>query len=458
MNSNMPAPPIPQSRCAAFAPLLPLLNAGELSAEQAASVRDHLATCAWCRTQLAGYDLIDAAARRHYTGTPAAVPFFQPEELAQMLDEPAAPVYEPLAARPTFSPPTPPRRRLPAFSVIAAVLLVAALAGMFFARQNTTHPGGHLTATPPPHGTIIEYSLAGYSRAPLNIIAGADGNLWFTDHRANAIERITPGGHVQAFAVPTADSGVTGIARAADGMLWFTESDSGRIGSVDTNGKITDYALDIQTKAPMAVTVARDGTIWMTNQHVVGGRANSLVPFAPHGTTQFIWMLPAPDPGLFGITVGPDGNLWFTESIANRIGRLAPTNDLNQRLTAFKEYDPPTPKSAPLFITTGPDGNLWFTEFGANRIGRINPTTGAITEFPLPTPDAQPISITTGPDGNLWFTERHANSIGRITPSGAVKEYPVPTPFAGLYGITAGPDGNLWFTENDRGKVGYIHP
>ena len=37
-----------------------------------------------------------------------------------------------------------------------------------------------------------------------------------------------------------------------------------------------------------------------------------------------------------------------------------------------------------LGITTGPDGNLWFTEFGAGKIGRITPS-GSITEFPIPT-------------------------------------------------------------------------
>ncbi|MGZ3582699.1 MAG: zf-HC2 domain-containing protein, partial [Ktedonobacterales bacterium] len=91
MNSNTPPSPTPQSLCAAFAPLLPLLNAAELDPEQAASLRDHLKTCAWCRAQLAGYDVIDSAAHRHYAGTPAATPLFQPQEIEEMLDEPTAP-------------------------------------------------------------------------------------------------------------------------------------------------------------------------------------------------------------------------------------------------------------------------------------------------------------------------------------------------------------------------------
>ena len=43
------------------------------------------------------------------------------------------------------------------------------------------------------------------------------------------------------------------------------------------------------------------------------------------------------------------------------------------------EFVIPTGSSQPLGIMAGPDGNLWFTEPGANKIGRITPA-GAITE------------------------------------------------------------------------------
>lgn len=62
----------------------------------------------------------------------------------------------------------------------------------------------------------------------------------------------------------------------------------------------------------------------------------------------------------FGITLGPDGNLWFTESNASKIGRLSAR-------AGFKEYPLSTPNSMPIGITTGPDGNLWFTEAGGHR-------------------------------------------------------------------------------------------
>src|SRR4051812_28445342 len=67
-------------------------------------------------------------------------------------------------------------------------------------------------------------------------------------------------------------------------------------------------------------------------------------------------------------------------------------------------FPAPAVDSNPYGIVAGPDGNLWFTESGANNIGRIS-ATGVITEFPIPTADSGPSAIAAGPDGNLWFTE-----------------------------------------------------
>ena len=39
-----------------------------------------------------------------------------------------------------------------------------------------------------------------------------------------------------------------------------------------------------------------------------------------------------------------------------------------------------TAGAVPDVIVAGPDGNLWFTEIGADRVGRITPG-GAVTEF-----------------------------------------------------------------------------
>jgi hypothetical protein len=115
-------------------------------------------------------------------------------------------------------------------------------------------------------------------------------------------------------------------------------------------------------------------------------------------------------------------------------------------------YPVPTSQSDPVGIAAGPDGALWFTESLGNKIGSIT-TGGAIAEYAVPTADSAVQGITAGPGGALWFTESSADNIGRITTTGVVTEYPVPTAFSQPYGIAAGPDGALWFTESAGNNI-----
>ncbi len=201
--------------------------------------------------------------------------------------------------------------------------------------------------------------------------------------------------------------------------------------------------------------------------------------------------LPKPDSRPFDITVGPDGNLWFTETRGNRIGRITPAG-------AITEFRLPAPPRTPFSIVAGPDGALWFTEDAA--IGRLS-MTGAYTEFPVSPTERYPDNITTGPDGALWFTEQGTNQVSRITTSGAITGFyilnlqtaellgssPGQTAICGSpstkptrsdasrrreissrfrfrqgyafpIGITAGPDGALWFTEHNGNAIGRLDP
>lgn len=158
----------------------------------------------------------------------------------------------------------------------------------------------------------------------------------------------------------------------------------------------------------------------------------------------------------YGIAVGPDGAIWFTELTGNKIGRIPTTaTAANPGIT---EYTVPTMNAHPWGIAAGGDQALWFTECTGNQIGRI-PTTGtSILEFATTSRPAQAMGITAGPDGAMWFSERYADKIGRISTSGpvAVSEYSVPTASSGPQGITLGPDGALWFTEAYGNKIGRV--
>ena len=85
-----------------------------------------------------------------------------------------------------------------------------------------------------------------------------------------------------------------------------------------------------------------------------------------------------------------------------RLERLEGRNLLSG-ITGVAEFPIPTPSANPFSIAKGPDGNLWFVERTANKIGMINPTTHAVSEFAVPTSNAGLWDIAAGPDGNVWF-------------------------------------------------------
>jgi streptogramin lyase len=82
---------------------------------------------------------------------------------------------------------------------------------------------------------------------------------------------------------------------------------------------------------------------------------------------------------------------------------------------AITEFPVPTANSLPSWITAGPDGNLWFTESYGDKIGRVTPT-GAIVELSLPRSNSGPTGIAAGLNGSVWSTEYTVSRIGAIRP------------------------------------------
>jgi virginiamycin B lyase len=152
----------------------------------------------------------------------------------------------------------------------------------------------------------------------------------------------------------------------------------------------------------------------------------------------------------YTIVPGPDGNLWFTESNGNKIGRITPTG-------VITEFPVPTAQSGPYGITVGADGNIWFTERFGNQIARFTIASGQFTEFPIPTANSQPWEISLGRDGKLWFTEEDVNQIGRITSQGAITEF-IPPSCCFPTGIGPGSDGRMWFTLEIGEQIGRVDP
>jgi streptogramin lyase len=257
---------------------------------------------------------------------------------------------------------------------------------------------------------------------------------------------------------------IGGVTSGADNNLWVTEFDAAKIARVTENGTVTEFPVPAAGAGPGIITSGPDGNLWFTDYNLA-----SIWQITTAGVvTQF----PLPPPftttpsNLEGIAAGPDGNIWFVDGDANVVGVMSTSGTLlkTYQIPTPNPYNPITFSGFATFIAAGPDGNMWFVEEAASKIGRIALPSGTITEFPTPTPNCVPKNLVVGADGNMWFPERDCGQIARITTSGVITEFQVTIAPSSvlLRRITSTPDGNLWFiqaahsapwTQNEVGEM-----
>jgi len=120
-------------------------------------------------------------------------------------------------------------KRSPARAATALIILSAALA----------FPLGDAIAAV---GDITSYPLPTANSGPFAIVAGPDGNIWFTEDNVNQVGKMTTSGVVTEYPIPAAASRPEGITAGPDGNLWFTEASANKVAKVTTTGVITEYA------------------------------------------------------------------------------------------------------------------------------------------------------------------------------------------------------------------------
>ena len=221
---------------------------------------------------------------------------------------------------------------------------------------------------------------------------------------------------ISEYEVPGATLGQTGggnpgtaadsIAPGPNGNLWFSEAGSERIGEMNTSGKVVNTFPPSPTTlsgAPLGIVKGPDGNMWFTE----GGSAERIGRVTPSGMITEFPLAPAPTGNYFGlwsIVSGPDGNLWFTYGSGEEnagVGCITPAGDAGQ-------YPAPKHSSNPEGITVGPEGAIWFTD--ASSIDRLSPvacdaSTTTTTQPTEPKITGNPPHETEQSKGTFTFTE-----------------------------------------------------
>ena len=228
-------------------------------------------------------------------------------------------------------------------------------------------------------------------------------------------------GEVTRFDLPPS-SAPEGIAAGPDGNLWFAEpgSDHDRPHHARP-GQVTEFPLP--TPEARAVP-GRPRAPTATYRSPSRGRATSAASRSGEVRTEFAVCHPYCRP--WGITAGPEGDVWFTLPVAGEVGRITPTAG---RSPASRSPWGPT---KPTMIAAGADGNLWIADRGLvdeepTIQGRSSGWRRPVRRRKVPRPD---------PDRKLppdrdrrrarrrpWFAGSGTGPAGASTQTGSITEF-----------------------------------
>jgi virginiamycin B lyase len=190
-----------------------------------------------------------------------------------------------------------------------------------------------------PDGKIQTFGLPTAGSVPIYIKGGPDGNMWVTELVGNKIARITPEGKVTEFSIPTYNSRPIAIVPEPGGeAMWFTEEAGCKLGRIDMDGKIREFPVPkSQDNVLLAgLSFDHDKNLWLqqyVNQNdpnPAGGDCiikidKAFLSAKPSDNLKaFVTFcaVPTRETVMHRIILGPDGNMWFTEMQADKVGKL----------------------------------------------------------------------------------------------------------------------------------------
>ena len=156
------------------------------------------------------------------------------------------------------------------------------------------------------------------------------------------------------------------------------------------------------------------------------------------------------DNGLWGLTTGPDGDLWFTTTTTQPSQACFGKVTTSGQVTLYT----PTVTADLRTIVCGPDGDLYATDTAGSGLVRITPS-GVETRFA--TLLTSPYGLGVGPDDQIWMTgmsgqvEEFDPATNVMSPVATMPSQRGAQP-SGFTGITIGPDRDMWFTSGDSGE------
>ena len=317
-----------------------------------------------------------------------------------------------------------------------------------------------LLLTPSYGAALVEWNIpSGATSIPYDVVVDSSHQVWFSEFGSDKIGKFTSG-TFQEFALSTGSHpwGVDFF----DVQVWIAESGLNRIARLYSSGLLEEYALPVAwgSREIRGVAVQNSTRIWFAEYsgHAIGLLNLTAIQYGGqsfYNVTQ--WILPSTrgsDPGPQAVVWSDSTGLWYVDYSRDVVGNIP--RPLESRIREwYLETD-----SHPWDIDTDSNGNIWFTESGRNRIGKLNPDTNEVTEFLIPTVGSEPFGIAVDYSNRVWFAEHGTNKIGVYVPGANRFTEFTRTQSGTPYAISTDSEGQppIWFTDVAQNKIGKVDP
>ncbi|RFM26766.1 hypothetical protein DXN05_17375 [Deminuibacter soli] len=190
-----------------------------------------------------------------------------------------------------------------------------------------------------PDGTVTHYQLNTLASLPIFLSAGGKNSMWGTELLGNCIYHVNYNGKVNEYTIPTGNSRPIAVIKDPENdTMWFTQEAGVKIGRIDAAGNISEYPIPaIQPNDIIAsLCFDNDMNLWVqvyvdfnnptptgndylirfdkSIRHNIGINATG-VPYSTH-------IVPSRQVMMHRIRKDKNGNLWFTEMMTDRLGRI----------------------------------------------------------------------------------------------------------------------------------------
>jgi len=299
---------------------------------------------------------------------------------------------------------------------------------------------------------ITEYDFPEGESAPLYPLYDGDNTIWISDAAEPRIWKFTLDdkqfSSYEFFGISTIFLDID-----HDGKIWFTDTPNSKIGYFDPKTekfKIIEIPL-LTARSPYSIPIALkvdfDNNIWVA----VVDRGMLLMYDQNSNEFEKFLNIPTVESGPSALLLGDNGNIWFAESLAGKIGVV------DSKTFEITEFAPDTLLDEPFALLFDQSGSLWISEHVGPGISKFDPVLETFEHIKAPNPESLPFGMAIDKYDNIWFGQHVIDELGVYDPyNDQLIEVSIPTPESFTQFIASDDKGDIWFVEQRGQKLGVV--